>query len=160
MGPDHSPEQLSDVRIVVDPESLTRSEGGQIAGVVSVEIGSVAFPDSNWSDSVVVVLGWWLSAITSLRSGDGSRAELLFMDGPFRIDLVAGGRGILFVSLVGRNCLQLSAVTDAWTLEESLLKAARAVDRACFEREWRSPDVLRLHESIRTLVQLRRTGLH
>jgi hypothetical protein len=142
------------VQVVVDPPSLTRSAQGQIAGIIYIELGGEAFPDNRWSDSVVVILEWWLNALRSLKTGHQSRIEFLFMDGPFRCELILDEGGHYRIALADQKGIQTSTTIDAKELDASLLRAARAVDRACFEREWRSPDLLQLQTAIRRFKQI------
>lgn len=149
-------EQESRMQIVVDVDSLTRSAKGQIAGIVYVEVGGVAFPDNRWSDLIVIILEWWLSALFQLTTGLSSNAEFLFMDGPFRFDMTLGETGYSQVDFIRGNSLQASATVELRDFADSLLKAAREVDRACFERKWHSPDLDQLQATIRKVAQHRR----
>jgi hypothetical protein len=148
-------EQNAEVRIIVDPASLTRSSKGQIFGTIYIELVGEAFPDSMWSDSVVVILGWWLTEMTDLKTCGRSKAKFLFMDGPFRAELALDDHGHCSLELFRQSNLRASAIIDASQLEESLLKAAHVIDRACFEREWHSTELRQLRSAIQTLVQLR-----
>lgn len=144
------------MQIVVDTDSLTRSVKGQIAGIVYTEIGGVAFPDDRWSDMVVVILEWWLSALFELTTGTSSSAEFLFMDGPFRFTVISDKTGYSRMDFIRGDILQSSANVELRDFADSVLKAAREVDRACFERKWHSPDIAQLQATIRKMTQLRR----
>src|SRR5215213_8990361 len=146
---EHPDEQGTDPRVVVVPESLSRSQRGQVAGIVYLELGGEAFPDPQWSDSVVVILGWWMEAILQLRSGDRASAELGFMDGPFRVIVKPGAGDPWYLEFVDENSVSKPAAIDLSRLENSALDAARAVDRACHLRGWRSADIARLQAAIR-----------
>jgi hypothetical protein len=144
------------MQVVVDTGSLTRSVKGQIAGTVYTEIGGVAFPDDQWSDLVVVVLEWWLSALCELTTGIRSIAEFHFMDGPFSFTVIPDKSGHYPTGFFRGSILQSSANVQLRDFADSLIKAAREVDRACFELKWHSPDVAQLRATIRKVDQLRR----
>ncbi len=46
--------------------------------------GEAAYPEEQWLDFGSVIIGWWLVAAKSLLEG-AVEAELLFMDGPYRV---------------------------------------------------------------------------
>ena len=82
------------LRIVVDPSSFAEAAGGTVAGRLHIESDDLCFPDDDWWDFPLVVLGWWLTAI---RSAGGDDFELRFMDGPFRVDCSRAADRVQFV---------------------------------------------------------------
>lgn len=80
---------MSEFQVVIDTDTLMRSRSGAITGLLSVKLGTLSFPDGDWSDFPIVVLGWWLEALHSLQIGRS--VDLRFMDGPFFVRLTQQG---------------------------------------------------------------------
>lgn len=134
--------------VVVELGTLTRSASGQIAGVVYVRLGGVAFPEADWSDSVVTVLTSWAEELNALRRG-AERAVWHFMDGPFRVDLTPDGDDQYFATCMradGRRevAVATSRVPGA-ALATALRDAVSAVTAACEQRGWQSRDIAHLY---------------
>ena len=139
----------SGFRINVDPLTMTRSAAGQIAGRICVQVGDVAFPDSQWSDSVVVVLLWWLAALEELSSCRADSVQLQFMDGPFALDLRRGSPTGINVTGVQVGALKPKRLTSslsvyATELRASVYGAAISIVTECSRRGWSNRDVTEL----------------
>ena len=80
-----------------ETSALVQTGKGSISGRVWFAAATGAFPDEQWSDFVVVLAGWWLQAVSDLWASGG--AELLFMDGPVRIQATRLRSGL--VELLG-----------------------------------------------------------
>jgi hypothetical protein len=91
------------VTIRVDATSLVFSEGRPPAtGLLAVTLGSVAFPDPDWDDFVLVVLEWWVQKTRSLVDGQASSANFDFMDDPVMLSAVLSNSGYMKLSAVRR----------------------------------------------------------
>ena len=127
---------------IVD-ESISSSARGLVTGVVYFDFGPFQFPESNWNDAVVVVLGWWLSALIDLLKVDASEVELRFMEGPPWIS-IRGAAG----ELHAMRCLegpggrvQYECEGPALDLLKSVLAVAARVQEICKQRGWQSADI-------------------
>ena len=69
------------------PQSLTRSRGSQISGVLYIDVDGRPFPEPGWFNSVVAVLHGWVQAVLDLPESQAVHRRLYFMDGPFAIDI-------------------------------------------------------------------------
>jgi hypothetical protein len=58
-----------------------------IVAPIWLELDRDAFPHDHWTDFPVIILSWWASAARILLTGADS-ADLLFMDGPWKVNLV------------------------------------------------------------------------
>jgi hypothetical protein len=77
------------VRISFDPSTLRQGRSGSITGVVYFEFSPERqFPSPGWSDFVVVLAAWWMSALKEITEG-ALEVKLRFMDGPYWITVVA-----------------------------------------------------------------------
>ena len=129
--------------IIVETQSLNRSTHGQIAGIVYAMVDGIPFPERGWSDSVVVVLSFWLEALNSLVTGVSDSASLRFLDGPFRIDMKRSASGVHLIAVdsrrqdVGVSELDI----DLEGIRTQTVRAASQVLCACSEKNWWSPDI-------------------
>ena len=69
---------------------------GSVSGRLFVEVDGIHFPEYDWFDFVLPVLGWWLEDATRLNS-PGLEVKSRFMDGPHELRLVraAGAADVL-----------------------------------------------------------------
>jgi hypothetical protein len=146
--------------VLVDPETLdTRTSPA--TGKIHVRFGDVAFPDTDWDDFVVVVLGWWLEEIRNLIWG-GSGAQMWFMDGPFIVTLepipqvdrwraTAKFSGATSTAPYGE--FPVGVEISPGELIASLARAARTVLTECNRRGVNSLDVQNLAAGLDALVK-------
>lgn len=121
----------------LNPATLERTKRGAITGKISLSYGETYFPDRDWSDFPVVILGWWLRALGTLMAG-ASDALFRFMDGPFEYVVTASDSGWA-VSLMNNTDSRVVAAEgpiDQVAFKESLLSCADQLLRACRERGW------------------------
>ena len=141
-------------RIEVDATSLRRSQGGLITGTVAIRVGGRHFPDHEWSDFVVVVLGWWCSEFAKLMNRRRGEGVFAFMDGPYEVRVSLAEAGIVGVEFFrddrpvgGRMLATLEAV------QRAMMSASRQVLDACRAREWDEADVRTLDRALKLIVQ-------
>jgi hypothetical protein len=146
------------VRLVFDRNTLQQGKGvsRSITGVVYFELSpDRQFPCAGWSDFVVVVANWWRAALEQINRG--APADLLFMDGPYQINVVPDGKGLLLRCverrLQGPHLLH-EAVVQTDDFKRELLTFAHNVSVACRDAGIESMDLdeLRKHRSALWLV--------
>lgn len=130
------------IGITVDEASLRFSRN--VTGTVFFEFGAFQFPERNWNDFVVVILGWWLDATTKLMAAGEGETELYFMDGPYslRISIV----GDSFIVRRGRDEVvtegePFELEVDALTFLQAIRDASTSVLTACASRAWATADI-------------------
>lgn len=72
-------------------EGMLRSQaagGRSLILPVHIQVGSISFPDPNWDDFAVVILGWWAEQISTLKTKCINSAVFRFMDGPYEVRVV------------------------------------------------------------------------
>jgi hypothetical protein len=129
--------------VAIDPQSLTRSSRGQVAGIVYAEVAGVPFPERQWSDSVVVVLSSWLESLNALVTHASDTASLRFRDGPFRLELTRYERSV-HVNAVDSRRNDVVVVQTESKLDLIRTATARAASQLlweCSEKSWWSPDI-------------------
>jgi len=110
-----------------------------------LEVDGFSFPHPEWTDFVVVVLGWWCDAALRLHHGEREPIEVRFTEGPFLAELRSTPAQHWQITLIEdgltRRRVHHSADVDARPLMKSLLVASEEILRACQTRGWRSGDV-------------------
>jgi hypothetical protein len=137
-------------QIVTSGSSLERSSLGSISGTLAVRLGDFVFPDENWSDFPVVVLGWWHDAARSRQAAREGRFP--FMDGPFEFRAsppLDGVSGVVFEKQGAQGFRQLhSGLLDPDEIAAELARASREIVRECRSRGWADDDVSKLSQAI------------
>ena len=77
------------MRFNVDETRLQQREDGSrsIVGPIEVEVLGEFFPGAGWHDFPVVIVSWWIDELTSLDAAGRNKCRLLFMDGPYYLEL-------------------------------------------------------------------------
>jgi hypothetical protein len=137
------------MRIRFDRTTLHQGKSGSITGVVFFEFNpGMEFPGAGWNDFVVVLANWWKAALQQISEGK-AEAELLFMDGPYRITAVSQGTNLLLRCIEDRRDTGLvyEIVVRVDDLKRELLTFARDVSVACKAARIESADLdgLRRH---------------
>ena len=58
----------NDFECIVNRKSLNVSSSQLITGQIAVRIGGAWFPEENWNDFPVRIIGDWISKVRTLRS--------------------------------------------------------------------------------------------
>jgi hypothetical protein len=145
----------------VAPSSLTRTQRGQVTGLLWLELHQQSFPVREWSDLPVAVMAMWSRQTISLLLRESGSELLRFMDGPFAVS----------ATLVGEERVRLEALQDArpvgpfveLSLHEfatTLLATASVLLKACHLRSWTSSDLDRIELAVAHAAQLARGTGH
>jgi len=135
-------------QVRVTDESISVLKSGLVTGVVYVDFGPFQFPDLNWDDFVVVILGWWLTAQVDLLRGAASQVQLRFMDGPLRISMQNEAADLCTMKCIKDDCIQYECEGSPLDLLKSTLEAAVRVHGICTQQGWRSRDIDALEQAI------------
>jgi hypothetical protein len=143
--------KLVQITIVTDTDSIQRRKSGVVVGCLYLTDGQFCFPHESWTDFPVVVLGWWLEALTKSQLQRSAEA-LSFMDGPYEFDLVKTGKefGIKFCrrGATYREMISQFQPVDVRSLLESAIMAARDHIYAVRANSWNDEDTQRLSETL------------
>ena len=139
--------------IIFVEDSLSQSSLGQITGVLYWKIDGVSFPDENWSDSVVVIMDWWIKAVIRILDGQTSREIMSFMDGPFEVVCERRDEFVecKFLEKRGRSVVCATWTGNLMKLVKNLFIVAKCIDRSCYERTMENSDRNQLRDSINLL---------
>lgn len=139
--------------VQVDEDSLDQSMSGMVHGKIFLSVGSKVFPDSEWDDFVVIILGWWLAEVKNILDGSGSFCCFRFMDGPYYFEAhrnVQGGLSVAFFRDGEQYDCDFPLISIHDFLQE-ILRASNKVARTCNSRGWRSKEISTLQRLIREL---------
>jgi hypothetical protein len=75
----------SDFSCLVDSESLIMSASQSITGRIAVRLAGHWFPEENWHDFPVRILGDWITKTRDLNCTGAKSCKLSFMEGPFQL---------------------------------------------------------------------------
>ena len=140
---------MNELEIRVNPETL--EHGGNITGTLAVGLNGHWFPDPDWNDFVVVVLGWWCRSLRALLSE--ASAELPFMDGSYRVRIERSDTTFARVLLMNNDGRVLGeGVASLSALIAGVDRAARVVLHECRARGWDTEDVEELSDGHRSLA--------
>jgi hypothetical protein len=151
---------MGSARIRVDAETFERTDSGLTYGEIWLELDGRGFPDPGWTDFAVRVLSWWVDAVLVLLKRESAAAEVLFMDGPYEVEIEVEGPEAWRVSAIARGRLArrvaLTSTVDPRPLAASVVAAAESALAMCRARGWEDADSRTLTNS---LAILRRRGL-
>lgn len=136
------------IDVVVEIASLRRSAMGSVAGQVFLRGPTGDFPESDWSDFPVVVLGWWIEGLVDLLAGEQQSFQGMFMDGPFAFVVERGSGTAGRVGWGQRGVTVAVGIVDIPALLRSAVGAGRLVADSCRQRGWESRDLVTLEASI------------
>lgn len=74
------------VDVIINRNSLIRTERGNVLGEVFFNIDGKLFPEKGWSDYIVVIITWWIEEISRMGKANNIKDfKLNFMDGPLYV---------------------------------------------------------------------------
>jgi hypothetical protein len=124
-----------------------RSAAGLVYAELSLHVDDLQFPDSQWTDFVVVVLMWWCSGLSRLLDGESEPIAVRFMEGPYLVELGPINDERLHLVLVEdglKRRIWEETDADARTLIRSVLSAAERTLTKCKDHGWWSDDATNL----------------
>ena len=133
--------------VSVDPATLQRSSQGTITGIIMLRLGDRWLPEPSWSDFPVILLTWWIEALTRPLSARSTSSRCQFMDGSFAFVVARGADDQWSIAPVingqGRSPVRI----DGGVFVRSVGRAAADVVTECERRGWES-DVARLRSAV------------
>jgi hypothetical protein len=124
----------------VDLASIEQWRSGPITGRICLVMEAICFPESEWSDFLVVILAWWLVAL------EGPAPVLRFMDGPFSVVVNRETKSVQLMR--GESVIETRTGVDAKILQHSVRRVARSVVARCDQLGIKGTEVEALRERI------------
>ena len=144
---------MSEVAIRIAVESLELSRSKALTGEICFEVGEVYFPDQRWNDFVVVILNWWIKAVSRIKnSKNGVSEELLFMDGPYLVRACKTNQCLMHMEFIKRALdgeeVFLSVDCDINKFTESLVESAKRLLKEIENRKWEVRELEKLRVGV------------
>jgi hypothetical protein len=143
------------VQVKVGSTNIARTARGAVVGPIWIAASDpgVAFPEVDWSDFPVILLGIWIPALRRLSS-HGRAAECHFMDGPYRFTVSTADAATWRVACFEtRETPSVANAVAEWftgsaALLESAVSAGKTMLGYCDARGWWNDDTDRLREAL------------
>jgi hypothetical protein len=133
------------VEVIVDPSTLRPSTlSGNVTGIIYLCTGAEHFPDAQWSDFPVIVLGWWIAGLLKIVHGGAGAFESFFMAGPYAFVVEATGGAGASITLRSREAAAHVLPIDVRALLVSAAAAGAEVAHACRAAGWLNDDLRRI----------------
>ncbi len=142
--------------VLLGDDTMRRHASGSITGVVFWTVNGQNFPDDTWNDFVIVVLGWWTTAVVRLLDGTSVSETMDFMDGPYGVVCNRVGKSVECQFVERRTEMRLLASWSGGTRELgcAIFQAVKSILRACHERGWADADIQLLENRVNALRRL------
>lgn len=129
---------------------MTSSRSGLVTGIIYFDFGEHQFPESKWDDAIVVIVGWWLSALMDLVTGQVARTELRFMDGPLWISIQRKAHDRCAMSCIGSSgeSIGFEHESSVLVLLDAVHIVAAQIQEVCSRNGWHSADMETLENRI------------
>lgn len=147
---------MSKTILIAEIDSLTCRQGGGATANIKLMVNGHAFPSHDWNDFVVVIMEWWVRALTSLLRNTSMQETIHFMDGPYAIEVCTQQSGTLqFRALTGanRNVEVVIGEANMMSFSFELIKQSREILDACRKQVWWSQDAQNLESSLFELTK-------
>ena len=135
-------DSISTFEVIVDPAFMRQSHRS-VTGRIHVALGDFPFPARDWNDFVVVVLGWWLESVLSIRRNGTRAVQCLFVDGPYSFSIQPDGQQ-WSVTLIRNETVINTRNVEPSAVVASLCAATDLVVATCTDAEWSSDDLEKL----------------
>ncbi len=145
---------MEKMRIVLDENSLHISASGSIDGNIFFDVGGYCFPEENWFDYPSTLLVWWMDVTNCFSLGHMVAADLLFMDGPYRIVLKpVSSRECMAYFYDRDSCIYTAMIDLSYFCRQLLAAATKLTDQF--------PDMqIQEYEALITLAEKIRVNLN
>ncbi len=143
-----------DIIVKIQEQSISISPQNVITGKICFVADKICFPDKDWNDFPIVILTWWLKAITNIDKG---QFELQFMDGPFSVRGTILAEDILILEFVQRSekdIMMFSGNGSLQVLKDSIMMAAKQLIDIASNRHWESTDLVELRQALEKTTKL------
>lgn len=133
---------------VLDTSHSGCTQAGVVWAGFCLCIGGRKFPHERWTDFVVVVLSWWVQALLALFRDARDRQEIMFMEGPFCVEIQAVSENAWRLTCIERGARPITRdeiVVDVRGFLESAVETGEKVLALCRSNGWWSSDADRLH---------------
>jgi len=134
--------------LIIDFSLLRKSKKELITAPIFFDLDNFQFPENNWSDFAVVIMGWWLTAYSKLLRSCEKKVDLLFMDGPMVINITAIDFNLIKISCMNQSntndFIEVKCIAKKQDFGLILKNSAQKLVDSCLQRGWDSIDIKNL----------------
>ncbi len=126
---------------------------GNLVSEIYLKFGETTFPDSGWTDFIIIIFDWWINEFLSQLSGE-ENGKYEFMDGPFFFEISIDKGDIILTGFERRVTSKKKIIQFNIEIKEflSTLKiACNEILRFCHKMKYSSPDVKKLEKSFKQI---------
>ena len=138
-----------------DAASIEIRKESPWTGAIWIEADETAFPETQWRDFPIVILGWWARSVTRLTSGESDRELMDFMDGSFAVAVehLRDGTWSLTLQTERRAGIEERTIAvDFASFLESLIAAIAAALEFCPASHGGGDDIVELRAAQAALI--------
>ena len=132
-------------KLIVDYDSLIK-EYNKVTGSISIQADDIFFPEQDWNDFVIIILGWWIKGAYSLLSGDLNTCTNSFMDGPYEFDFHK--KGALWKIILKQRRRDIKVIYEMQEnpslIIKDLLEVSNKVIQQSIISDWKDADFYEL----------------
>ena len=124
------------LKIIIKPETLKKTNGGSITGVIYFDFGDVRFPGGGWIDFPGTLMFWWINEMLRVAGSKNANGLFRFMDGLQEIRFQFTSPGICELRGQENRQSNFTRSVSAGDLQRALVEAADVLAVACTQRGW------------------------
>ncbi len=145
------------MEIITDTTQADFETKRNLVSLIYLKIDEVTFPDSGWTDFLVIILDWWIQEFLNQLSGK-KNGRYEFMDGPFFFEISIQNSGNLLLTGFEESVNSSKQVFQANVRVQEFLLALKITSnqilRMCHKMEYSTPDVKSLEKSFKKIQDI------
>lgn len=123
------------VKVIIDPASLKKRDGGSLTGTIYFDFGDISFPGGFWNDFPGNLTWWWINELLRVDGARNANGLFRFMDGPQEVRFK-----MISLAVCEMKCLNggkdIKRNVSLETLKRTLVEAADVLAIECARRGW------------------------
>jgi len=141
---------MQEIQVKFVEESVSFTGHGLVTGVIFFDLDTFQFPEREWNDAVVVIVGWWLAGLVDFVTGISDEIELRFMEGPYLLSIRREDGDECQIHCIERAISRekFQCRGSALNLLRSTLRVATRLQRVCGQSGWQSVDIETLDDLV------------
>ena len=124
------------LKIVVEPKTLERLNGGPITGVIYFNFGDTKFPGGSWIDFPGQLMSWWTREMLRVASAKNANGRFRFMDGCQEVHCRLTARGVCELKGIENGDNNFTREVAISEVQQALAKAADVLADICQQHGW------------------------
>lgn len=140
---------IKELKIIVNNDTFIMNKSGNVIGNIYFNIDGINFPDEGWSDFIIVILIWWIEAISKINPKRKSDTfQLGFMEGPLFVRGYVKGENVTELEFTkersNKSEIFFTSTCSISQMQISIYQAAKEILKQAETRGWDSDDIKRL----------------